>query len=353
MGSTRHSSAGTPGGGDRSWNRGRNRGHPARRAGAFRVAAALLLLPGMAVPAHADAPARAAPSGIVVNAEVLNDLSRAAAAGPAAGERAAPALLPPPDRMPASRLLVQPLRPAEGEPPARPRRKPLAALGPADPAVQAPEATPAPAPAPAPIPDVTETPPAPPAPPPPSQAASPAPDPAPDPAADAGTEVAVAAPQPPVTPLPPEAPPAEVPAAATPLPPAAPPPPDPPPAARRQDPAATQSAALPPAGAALAPDRFLFAAGSAELSDRAKRDLETLAARLRAEADRRVQLLAYAGGETGDASRARRLSLSRALAVRAFLVEKGVATGRVDVRALGGKFKEGPADRVDVVEARR
>ncbi|MDH3597076.1 MAG: OmpA family protein, partial [Rhodospirillales bacterium] len=151
---------------------------------------------------------------------------------------------------------------------------------------------------------------------------------------------------PPVPPLPPEAPAAEAPPAAT------PPPPEPPPATRRQDPAATQRAALPPAGAALAPDRFVFAAGSAELSDQAKRDLETLAGQLRAEADRRIQLLAYAGGETG-ASRARRLSLSRALAVRAFLVEKGVATGRVDVRALGGKVKEGPADRVDVVEARR
>jgi outer membrane protein OmpA-like peptidoglycan-associated protein len=45
--------------------------------------------------------------------------------------------------------------------------------------------------------------------------------------------------------------------------------------------------------------------------------------------------------------------LSRALAVRAFLVEKGIATGRIDVRALGDTFEEGPADRVDVVAARR
>ncbi|MDH3918282.1 MAG: hypothetical protein OEU25_08870, partial [Rhodospirillales bacterium] len=119
MGSTRHSSASTPGGSDRSWNRGRNRGHPARRAWAFYAAAALVLLPGMAASVLADAPERADGSGIVVNAEVLNDLSRAAAAGPAAGERVlplapAPALLPPPARMPASRLLVQPLRPVVG-----------------------------------------------------------------------------------------------------------------------------------------------------------------------------------------------------------------------------------------------
>jgi len=45
----------------------------------------------------------------------------------------------------------------------------------------------------------------------------------------------------------------------------------------------------------------------------------------------------------------RRLSLSRALAVRAFLIDQGVRSTRLDVRALGDKTGDGPADRVDIV----
>ncbi|MCH8925159.1 MAG: OmpA family protein [Proteobacteria bacterium] len=51
----------------------------------------------------------------------------------------------------------------------------------------------------------------------------------------------------------------------------------------------------------------------------------------------------------GSASAARRLSLSRALAVRAYLIEQGVRSTRMDVRALGDKVPDGPADRVDVL----
>lgn len=322
-------------------DRDRTRARRARPVRGLCAVAALVLLP---VPVHAEVSESALPSGIVVNVEVLNDLGRAAAAGPVAAARVAPALLPPPDEMPVSRLLVQPLPRVAGAPPARPRRKPLAALALPHAAAPTPEAAPPPGPAPAP--DVTETPPAIPAPPPPSPGS--------------GPDVAAMTHPPPVAPLvtPPVMPPAPV------TPPVTPPAPEAsapeasapetrPTAVPRQAPGATQSAALPPAGTAPAPDRFLFAPDSAELSDRVKRDLEILAARLRAEAGRRVQLLAYAGGETGNASRVRRLSLSRALAVRAFLVEKGIATGRIDVRALGGRYKEGPADRVDVVEARR
>jgi outer membrane protein OmpA-like peptidoglycan-associated protein len=43
------------------------------------------------------------------------------------------------------------------------------------------------------------------------------------------------------------------------------------------------------------------------------------------------------------------LSLSRALAVRAFLIEQGVRSTRMDVRALGDKVPDGPVDRVDVL----
>ncbi len=63
-------------------------------------------------------------------------------------------------------------------------------------------------------------------------------------------------------------------------------------------------------------------------------------------ADLRVQLLAYAGGEALSSSKARRLSLSRALAVRSYLIENGLRSTRIDVRALGDKTTEEPVNRV-------
>src|SRR5205814_4846127 len=50
----------------------------------------------------------------------------------------------------------------------------------------------------------------------------------------------------------------------------------------------------------------------------------------------RVQLEAY-GGTPGDkSSEARRLSLKRALAVRQLLIDDGIPSNRIDVRAMGG-----------------
>ena len=63
----------------------------------------------------------------------------------------------------------------------------------------------------------------------------------------------------------------------------------------------------------------------------------------------RLQLVAYAASSDDNPNRARRLSLSRALAVRSYLVEKGVKSTRIDVLSLGNKFKEAPGDRVDLV----
>ena len=47
-------------------------------------------------------------------------------------------------------------------------------------------------------------------------------------------------------------------------------------------------------------------------------------------------------------SEARRLSLARALAIRSYLVSKGVPVNRVDVLAFGGAT-DGVSDRVDVL----
>ena len=97
------------------------------------------------------------------------------------------------------------------------------------------------------------------------------------------------------------------------------------------------------------PVTISFAEGSPEIPDSAKSMLDEMAGRLAADQAMRVQLLAYARDKPDDASRARRLSLSRALAVRAYLIARGLAGTRMDVRALGGAAPGAPADRVDIV----
>jgi len=59
-------------------------------------------------------------------------------------------------------------------------------------------------------------------------------------------------------------------------------------------------------------------------------------------------VLAYAAGKADDASVARRLALSRALAVRSALVAEGIQSSRIYVRALGAQAGGGPPDRVDI-----
>ena len=76
--------------------------------------------------------------------------------------------------------------------------------------------------------------------------------------------------------------------------------------------------------------------------------LKAAAQALTANAALRVELKAYATGDKDNELRARRLSLSRALAVRSFLIKEGVQATRIDVRALGSQVPSGPADRVDV-----
>jgi outer membrane protein OmpA-like peptidoglycan-associated protein len=62
----------------------------------------------------------------------------------------------------------------------------------------------------------------------------------------------------------------------------------------------------------------------------------------------RVQLDAYGGAPGDKSSDSRRLSLKRALVVRQLLIEDGVPSERIDVRAMGGIDDSGAPDRVDV-----
>ena len=113
--------------------------------------------------------------------------------------------------------------------------------------------------------------------------------------------------------------------------------------------------AAPAAVAAAAPagaTRVLFGAGAADLPDSAKPELDALVQRLSSNDEVRLQLVAHASGSDDQANEARRISLQRALAVRSYLIEHGIASTRMDVRALGNRGDGAagdPLDRVDVI----
>jgi outer membrane protein OmpA-like peptidoglycan-associated protein len=61
-----------------------------------------------------------------------------------------------------------------------------------------------------------------------------------------------------------------------------------------------------------------------------------------------LRLMAYANADGMTASKARRLSLSRALSVRSFLIKSGVRSTRIGVMALGNKSSGALQNRVDI-----
>lgn len=212
-----------------------------------------------------------------------------------------------PQRRPAQRPRAAPARRA-ARPPASSGPLPLPPEEPA-------EVPPLAAPAPLPLPPV---PPAPAAPPP--VIAAPAPVPPPS--------VAAPVPAPPaVVPRPEPTPPAVV---------AAPRPASPPAEAR-------------PAGPLPERVQLLFAPEAQELTEAMRAELRALAGALPDSDATRLTVNAYAGGDPANPSLARRASLSRALAVRTALMEAGVRSTRIDVRALGLNAGDGPPDRVDVL----
>ncbi len=105
-----------------------------------------------------------------------------------------------------------------------------------------------------------------------------------------------------------------------------------------------------PAGETL---QLLFQPGEEALSDSDRSALSALADDLASDENQRIQLRAYASAQDGTSSMARRLALSRALEVRKFLIDNGVRSTRIDVRALGDNAESGPLDRIDIVLVER
>jgi outer membrane protein OmpA-like peptidoglycan-associated protein len=126
---------------------------------------------------------------------------------------------------------------------------------------------------------------------------------------------------------------------APPEPPAGSPPPPPPPVSEK---AATTAA---PTTAGL---RLTFAPEQSDLSPASIDSVKQLTASVPPGDETTFNVQAYAPGKADDPSTARRISLSRAMAVRSALVADGVPSARIFVRALGEQYGDGPPDRVDV-----
>jgi outer membrane protein OmpA-like peptidoglycan-associated protein len=92
-----------------------------------------------------------------------------------------------------------------------------------------------------------------------------------------------------------------------------------------------------------------FKGNASELDAQTQDKLRALLPLLSGDDHRRIQVRAYASGEKGSKSSARRISLSRALSVRSFLMDNGVKPARVDVRAMGTETDRAPLDRVDIL----
>ena len=112
-------------------------------------------------------------------------------------------------------------------------------------------------------------------------------------------------------------------------------------------PAPVASAAATPAAV-----RLLFPEGKADLSPGDQEAIRGLARAISDPAGNSINVVAYAAGKENDPSTARRVSLSRGMAVRTLLIESGIPSSHIYVRALGAAAPDTPADRVELSVAR-
>jgi len=95
--------------------------------------------------------------------------------------------------------------------------------------------------------------------------------------------------------------------------------------------------------------RLDFAQGASDLTPITADAVKALVAAAPKDDATTFNVMAYAAGVAEDPSTARRVSLSRGLAVRAALMAYGVPSTHIYVRALGALPGDGPQDRVDVL----
>ncbi len=96
--------------------------------------------------------------------------------------------------------------------------------------------------------------------------------------------------------------------------------------------------------------RITFGPGREELNPSTEAALRRLARQVKGHEQDTISISAFAAGVPEDPSTARRLSLGRALAARAVLIDDGIASNRIYPRALGAApDSAAEPDRVDVI----
>lgn len=104
-----------------------------------------------------------------------------------------------------------------------------------------------------------------------------------------------------------------------------------------------------PASGALDQFSVSFKSGVAELDADQKKILDqNVIPSMKKFPNGRLEILAFASSTDGSQSSSRRISLSRALSARSYLLEKGIQPTRIDVRALSDNTQETPVDRMDL-----
>lgn len=97
--------------------------------------------------------------------------------------------------------------------------------------------------------------------------------------------------------------------------------------------------------------RVTFGPGSSDLNPKTDAAIRELVRRAPPFAGVTFSIVAVAPGTEEDPSTPRRLSLSRALAVRSVLITEGIASSRIYVKAMGANpqaLSGGPPDRADI-----
>ena len=97
---------------------------------------------------------------------------------------------------------------------------------------------------------------------------------------------------------------------------------------------------------------LVFEEGKTDLTPADETAIRELARSIPTPAASSVNVVAYAAGKPDDPSTARRVSLSRGIAVRSVLLASGVPSAQIYVRAMGAAASDGPADRVELTVAR-
>lgn len=98
---------------------------------------------------------------------------------------------------------------------------------------------------------------------------------------------------------------------------------------------------------------MLFESESSDILPSAEIELEKVFALMQKQEEMNLRLQAHAAGTEESRNHARRLSLSRALAVRSWLVDRGIRSTRIEVRPVGHKEGGLYPDRVELIRFER